>query len=99
MAIEDAYVLSNLLGECNSRANIVKSLDAYDFVRLPRTLKVVAESFEQGKRLDLQGDRIGDDLEKLATELNIGVRWIWNENMEVHMAKAVEKFLADRSVN
>lgn len=92
MAIEDAYILSNLLGKCRSRTDVPKALDAYDMARVPRTSRVVSGSFEQGKQLDLQGAETGDDLGKLAQELNTGVRWIWYEDMEAELAKAMAKF-------
>lgn len=91
MALEDAYVLSNLLGECTSTADLIPAFEAYDSVRVPRTMGVTAASLKQGKVLDLEGDGIGDDLEKLAANLNIDVRWIWDEDLEAHLAKAKEK--------
>ncbi|CAG8960503.1 hypothetical protein HYFRA_00008223 [Hymenoscyphus fraxineus] len=91
MAIEDAYVLSNLLGECTSTADLVTAFEAYDSVRVPRTMRVTSASHEQGKVLDLEGDDIGDDMEKLAARLNTAVRWIWYEDMEAHLATAKQK--------
>ena len=77
MAIEDAYVLSNLLGECTSSSDILSALKAYDFVRVPRTMNVTSASREQGKVLDLRGKGIGDDLEQLAERLDTNARWAW----------------------
>lgn len=92
MAIEDAYILSNLLSKCCSRTDILKALDAYDAVRVPRTSKIVSGSFEHGRRLDLQDADTGDDLEKLAQELNTGSRWIWNTDLKAELAKAISRF-------
>ncbi|CAG8977623.1 hypothetical protein HYALB_00011726 [Hymenoscyphus albidus] len=92
MAIEDAYVLSNLLGECASTADLVTAFEAYDSVRVPRTMRVISASHEQGRVLDLEGDGIGDDMEKLAACLNTAVRWIWYEDMEAHLATAKQNF-------
>ncbi|KAH6672400.1 putative salicylate hydroxylase [Halenospora varia] len=92
MAIEDAYVLSNLLGACTSALDITKAFDAYDSVRIPRALKVTELSREQGKRLDMEGTTEGDDLEKIAEDLNTTVRWIWNEDLEAHLALAMKNF-------
>jgi len=91
MALEDVYVLSNLLSLCSTPADIVTAFDAYDFVRVPRTLKVIFMSRAQGKTLDLEG-AAGDDLEKIAELLNTEVRWIWNEDLPAHLAKAIKKF-------
>ncbi|KAF8855513.1 mannitol 1-phosphate dehydrogenase [Acephala macrosclerotiorum] len=92
MALEDAYVLSNLFGKCSSTLEIERAFEAYDYVRVPRANRVVAVSREQGKTLDMEGDGVGDDLEKLAENLNTRVRWIWNEDLEAHLATAMEKF-------
>lgn len=92
MAIEDAYVLSNLLGECTSTADIDAAFEAYDLVRVPRALKVVSESREQGKALDLKLEGIGDDLEKLAIRLNKTVIWVWDGDLNAHLALAMKKF-------
>lgn len=91
MAIEDSYILSNLLGHCSSREDIVAALAAYDSVRVPRTLRVASESLENGKRLDLQGSTAGSDFDKLAAELNTVAKWIWDLDLEEHLATAAEK--------
>lgn len=92
MALEDAYVLSNLLGEAKSVQDIKTVFEAYDFVRVPRALRVTAMSLEQGKILDMEGTGVGDDLKLLAEKLNTQVRWIWDVDLEAHLAEAMEKF-------
>jgi len=92
MAIEDAYVLSNLIHSCSLPSDLVKAFDAYDFVRVPRALKVTSMSREQGERLDMQSASAGDDLEKIAKDLNTKVRWIWDEDLEAHLGEALKKF-------
>lgn len=91
MAIEDSYILSNLLGECSSGKDIFAALAAYDSVRVPRAIRVASESLENGKRLDLQGSTAGCDLDKLAGELNKVARWIWDLDLEEHLKTAAEK--------
>jgi len=49
-------------------------------------------SLAQGKTLDMEGDGIGDDLKKLAESLDTTVRWIWNVDLEAHLAEAVKEF-------
>jgi salicylate hydroxylase len=95
MAVEDAYVLSNLLAACKSPSDIKRAFDAYDFVRVPRALRVTSMSRKEGKVLDMEGDGIGDDLEKIAESLDSTVRWIWNEDLEAHLDKAMNKFQID----
>jgi len=95
MAVEDAYVLSNLLVACRSPSDIKRAFDAYDFDRVPRALRVTSMSRKEGKVLDMEGDGIGDDLEKIAESLDSTVRWIWNEDLEAHLDKAMNKFQID----
>lgn len=92
MAIEDSYILSNLLSNCSSQEDIPAALAAYDSVRVPRAIRVASESFENGNRLDLQGSTAGCDLDKLAAELDKVARWIWDLDLEEHLRTAVEKF-------
>ncbi|KAG9228987.1 putative salicylate hydroxylase [Amylocarpus encephaloides] len=92
MALEDAYVLSNLLGQCKTTADLVPAFDGYDSVRVPRALKVISMSHEQGKTLDMDGEGSGDDLEKIAARLETEVRWIWDEDLERHLATAIANF-------
>lgn len=91
MAIEDSYILSNLLGHCSSREDISAALATYDTVRVPRAIRVASESFENGERLDLQGSTAGCDLDKLAAELDDTARWIWDLDLEEHLRTAAEK--------
>jgi salicylate hydroxylase len=97
MALEDAYVLSNLLGSCKSTNEIEKAFDAYDSVRVPRALKVTAMSRKQGDLLDMEEKESGDDLEKIAGSLNKEVRWIWDADLRAHLKEAVEVFEKSRS--
>lgn len=92
MAIEDSYIISNLLGDCSSREDVFAALAAYDSVRVPRAIRVASESFENGKRLDLQGSTAGRDVDKLAAELDKVSRWIWDLDLEEHLKTAVGKF-------
>lgn len=96
MALEDSYILSNLLGDCSSREDIPAALAAYDSVRVPRATRVASESFENGKRLDLQGSTSGSDLDKVAAELNTVARWMWNLDLEEHLKEAAEKLVRIR---
>lgn len=96
MAIEDSYILSNLLGDCSSREHVSAALAAYDSVRVPRAIRVASESFENGNRLDLQGSTAGCDLDKVAAELNTTARWIWDLDLEEHLKTAAENFKQGR---
>lgn len=74
MAIEDAYILSNLFAKCTAPSSLPAAFAAYDHVRVPRTLRVTEMSREQGRLLDMEADNIGDDLEKIREALESRVR-------------------------
>jgi salicylate hydroxylase len=97
MAIEDAYILSNLLSKCISTSEIPAAFKAFDYVRVPRALRVTEMSLGQGKTLDMEGDGVDDDLERLCENLNTTVRWIWNFDLEAHLAEAMKHFETARS--
>jgi salicylate hydroxylase len=99
MALEDAYVLSNLLGLCKSASDLSSAFKAYDAVRIPRTHGVIRESHEQGHILDLEGKGVGDNVEILTEKLNTRVRWIWDEDLEKHLESAVAIFKDDKIVD
>lgn len=89
MALEDAYVLSSLLGALVAErrpsppsANVVHAFRAYDRVRRPRTQRLVSTSREAGKLYDLEGEGVGDDKERLREDLRARMGWIWDEDLE-----------------
>lgn len=92
MAFEDALVLSRLLPLCDGPTDIQRAFKAYDAVRVPRTQAVTRESRKQGLVLDMRGEGVGEDLEKLAASLNKNVRWIWGVDLEEHIEEAVRGF-------
>jgi salicylate hydroxylase len=91
-ALEDAYILSNLLGHCTSIADIPYAFQAYDIVRIPRTHRVIKDSFEQGKVMGFHGTETGDDVEKIAHKLNNAQRWIWDIDLPKELEKAMVIF-------
>ena len=66
MALEDVYILSNLLGACSSTADLEAAFAAYAAVRVPRTKSVTAWSRKYGMIREMEDEEIGDDLEKIA---------------------------------
>jgi hypothetical protein len=40
----------------------------------------------------MEDDGVGYDLEKLAEKLNAQVRWIWDADLEAHLATAMKIF-------
>ncbi|CZT02996.1 hypothetical protein WAI453_012220 [Rhynchosporium graminicola] len=87
-AIEDAFVLSNLLGQIKKTDDIEKAFHAYDAVRRPRSQKVVKTSREAGALYNFQDKELGTDLEKVRRRLHERYNWIWDEDLPQHLRKA-----------
>jgi salicylate hydroxylase len=90
MCIEDVYVLSSLLSNCESRSDLVKAVHAYDAVRRPRSQKLVKTSREAGMLWEFEGDGVGDDLEALEQDALKRMDWIWNHDIKEDLDRARE---------
>ena len=90
-ALEDAYVLSALLGDerTHTVADLPAAFMAYDAVRRPRSQKVVSTSRSAGLTYAFRGPA-GDNREAIAAELSQRYRWIWEEDMVLQSARAKE---------
>ena len=90
-ALEDAFILSMLLGHENTRlaGDIPKAFKAYDAVRRPRSQKVVSTSRAAGATYALQGQAM-DNLEMIGEELLERYKWIWLEDLNVQAEHAKE---------
>ncbi len=96
MAIEDAYFLSSLLGHCSSTADIPAIFKTYDTLRVDRTCNIVAASRLQGQLVDFEIPEIGDDLEKVADQLDGEKRrWLWDIDLEGQLNEALKKLGKD----
>ena len=71
MAIEDAAVLSALLGNVKGAdpSELERALRAYDAVRRPRTQRLVTTSRDAGMLYDFQKEGVGDDPELIKQDL------------------------------
>jgi len=87
-AIEDALVLSNLLGQVSSLADIDEAFKAYDAVRRPRSQRVVTTSREASHIYELENKNIKYDLEKARKELEVRCKWIWDEDLSAQVKTA-----------
>ena len=96
MAVEDAYVLSNLLGRCEGVKDIKRAFEAYEKIRLPRTRRMTESSRAQGRFYDLEQPRQWADgklnLNSMAHDLRNTFRFIWDENLEGELAEALHVF-------
>jgi salicylate hydroxylase len=81
-AIEDALILSSLLGDhaIQSASDIPAAFTAYDAIRRPRSQEVVRTSRAAGITYAFQGPA-ADDLAGIAAELSRRYQWIWNEDV------------------
>lgn len=89
-AIEDAYIISHLLGKVDSVDDIEKAFKAYDAIRRPRSQKVVTTSRDAAAIYEFEDEGLGFDLEKIRKRLETRYDWIWNEDMPQQLKKAQE---------
>lgn len=88
MAIEDAYVMSNLLGQVKSTLDIKVAFKAFDAVRRQRTQRLVKTSREAGMLFEFEVEGVGNDLDKFRENLDGRMGWIWNEDLKAEMKEA-----------
>ncbi|KAE8442284.1 hypothetical protein EG329_003484 [Mollisiaceae sp. DMI_Dod_QoI] len=89
-AIEDAFILSNLLGQVGSMKEIEKAFHAYDAVRRPRSQKIVATSRDAAKIYEFEDENLGTDLDLIKRTLETRYNWIWDEDLHQQLRKAQE---------
>jgi salicylate hydroxylase len=89
MAIEDAYIMASLLAEVEDEKSIEEAFRAFDFVRRPRTQRLVNSSRESGKVLACEGEGVGEDKEKWIAKITESHRWIWEKNLEEDLEVAM----------
>ena len=87
-ALEDAHILSHILGACRSPSDLLAAFAAYESVRMPRTKFVQIYGRLQGELLDLQRPDVGTDLEKLKAIIDVPIREIWNCDLGAELEKA-----------
>lgn len=91
-AIEDAFVLSNLLGDCKSVNDIEAAFKAYDEIRRPRSQKVVTTSREAAALYEFENESVigekGVDVEELKERLRNRCKWIWDEDLVAQLESA-----------
>ncbi|KIM99997.1 hypothetical protein OIDMADRAFT_125866 [Oidiodendron maius Zn] len=87
-AIEDAFILSNLLGQVASVADITRSFKAYDSVRRSRSQRVVTTSKEAGCLYEMEDEEVGSDLDKARENLLARYDWIWRNDLKAQLREA-----------
>ncbi|KAJ5211579.1 uncharacterized protein N7498_003225 [Penicillium cinerascens] len=95
-AIEDAHVLSELLGDSRvkSAEDVVAAFKAYDETRRPRSQRVVTSSKENAYLLCLCMDGVGDDEAKLRDTFQQRLHWLWDLDVQGQVEQARVKMAA-----
>jgi salicylate hydroxylase len=90
MCVEDAYIMSNLLGEVQDKKDITKAFAVYDQVRRPRSQNLVKTSFEGGKLYEME--LVGEDREEIKAHLEKRMKWLWEYDIEGELREAKRLF-------
>lgn len=90
MAIEDAYVMSSLLGNVTTADQVEACFKAFDLVRRERTQKLVTTSREAGEMWELEYKDVGEDFEMFKHNVNKRMDWIWNEDLDAEITEGIE---------
>jgi salicylate hydroxylase len=88
LALEDAYVLAELMHEMNDASEIHAVFQAFDTCRRPRTEKVVTASREAAAIYQFRKPNARD----IATELRGRHDWIWELDLDRHVSEARSAF-------
>ncbi|EON68907.1 hypothetical protein W97_08165 [Coniosporium apollinis CBS 100218] len=96
MAIEDSYVLSNLVAAVEDASGIESAFEAFDAVRRERTQRLVKTSREAGQLYDFELPGVLDDVEKIRKNLDGRMGWIWYEDMQAELEKG-KRLMSGRS--
>jgi salicylate hydroxylase len=88
MAVEDAFILSRLLGEIQDVKELEFAFETYEMIRKDRTQRLVRSSRDQAMIYEWQADGIGDDLQKISEILPYRWDWIWDEILEDELKEA-----------
>jgi salicylate hydroxylase len=96
MAVEDAFILSELLSdsEVKSIHDVPLVFSSYETMRLPRTQKLVQHSRESGYLYQLRRPGLGDDMEKIKETLGSWQNWIWDIDLESHLEEGRKELRA-----
>lgn len=90
MALEDAYILSELLGHAHSADELETAFEAYSRVRHPRDMKLVETSRLCGEVYEFHGPDTGDDVRKIDQDLTTRYDWIWDVDLPDQFTQAMD---------
>jgi salicylate hydroxylase len=96
MAMEDAFILSNLIASVRGHEDIERAFHAYDAVRRPRTQKLIDLSRQAGMGCEFLIPRVADHIPALQKNLEEWYNWVWHYDLEDSLAKAKTLLLDSR---
>lgn len=88
MAMEDAFVLSNLVGTAKEPEDLEKIFKAYDAIRRPRTQEVGWRSREAGLYHELEKEGVLNDLDAMQHEGAAMYLRVWGHDLEASLQEA-----------
>lgn len=97
MAIEDSYILGNLIAQAlaGDNVDVGKAIPAafrvYDATRRERTQRLVEDSRETGVVYELEHAEFGSEKEKLKETLLTRMEWVWQHDVEKELVQASDK--------
>ncbi|QDS71707.1 hypothetical protein FKW77_008456 [Venturia effusa] len=92
--LEDALILSRLLGLVKHSDQVENALCMYDSIRRPRAQSVVRESRDVGQIYFLKHPKFGADLQKITEDANRRLPLIWWYDLEADVKTAEDGFRA-----
>ena len=90
--LEDALILSRLLGLVQSADQLDAAFEVYDAIRRPRAQKVTQDSREVGIGYFLIHPDFGNDLQKITDDANRRLPLIWWYDLEGDCRIAENRF-------
>ena len=88
MAVEDALLLSSLLGDARSRDELKCVFETFGKTRKARTQRLVVSSREQAAIYDFQAPGMRDDVHKIAQVIPRRWEWIWDHDFDKELKEA-----------
>jgi len=92
--LEDALILSRLLGLVKKPSELEPAFKVYDSIRRPRAQRVVSTSWEAGFIYTFEHEGTGSDMQKIVDNANGRLGWIWTHDLEGDVRRAEELFRA-----
>lgn len=97
-AIEDALIMSRVLGLVGDGKDIPKAFCAYERLRKERSQRLVKNSRESGLLYDLQLPGVMDDWEKVKERIPKQQDWVWEHDIEADIKEA-ERVFSETTAN